>query len=399
MKTKERTRKIFSIGKNEFYVTKITTKNSANKTFYLSSTGELEKNSDFSFSHGEYVRERIKTKDLLFFLEHLTTYDCLVAGTHEFITRGKISSKKNVRIDEIVKTNENFPHRALPGLLFIDIDSAGAYGINSMDDIFYKLEKIIPNLHDICAVATTSASSNIKVYNKLINGLNGAHVYIPIDDASKIPEVLMILHKKSIINGMLNNVITKDGKLKIDSLVDIAYCSSSQSCSEGGANIEPEFQKYIKQEREVVSLTDSFEMMKSSDIINSFTDEDEFNYDQICYKIYKELEDDIKTTRENWFSSSKFKNVDKKELKQLKNSNKKGVLNKDFFIEFEDGNMITVGEIFNDLEKYNKIKVLHPILGRDDKLGRTILYTNKDNCHAMICTFTNGGKSWKLVNK
>ena len=73
-----------------------------------------------------------------------------------------------------------------------------------------------------------STSSNLFKDEKQVKGTGGIRFYIPVDDASKIPKILDIMHKRSWLHGQGWAFVDGAGKFQERSLVDRALGRPAQ---------------------------------------------------------------------------------------------------------------------------------------------------------------------------
>ena len=125
-------------------------------------------------------------------------------------------------------------HREQPGILIIDIDYknedevAGLYLGGEQPYKTHKaavkaLMKVLPELDGCARMIGWSTSSNLfdKAGNQ-VKGAGGIRIYIPVTDASKIPYLLDIMHKRSWICGEGWAFVAVGGGVQERSLVDKA---------------------------------------------------------------------------------------------------------------------------------------------------------------------------------
>ena len=137
--------------------------------------------------------------------------DCmLVSGTFEEVGEVTVAYKGNEGPGEVSATKRYLAHREHPGVMIIDIDFknpidvAGLYlgggqPYNSLDAALNALSRVLPEADDCALLAGWSTSSNLFKDGVQVKGPGGVRVYIPVSDASKIPELLDVMHQRSLV--------------------------------------------------------------------------------------------------------------------------------------------------------------------------------------------------------
>jgi hypothetical protein len=160
------------------------------------------------------------------------TFDA--AGEVPVVYDGKESS------GEVSATKKFLAHRNHPGILIVDIDYkkadevAGLYlggeqPYETHNAALEALRKILPELDGCALMIGWSTSSNI--FNKAgnqVKGTGGIRIYIPVTDASKIPELLDLMHKRSWLCGEGWAFVAVGGGVQERSLVDKALGRPAQ---------------------------------------------------------------------------------------------------------------------------------------------------------------------------
>jgi len=155
------------------------------------------------------------------------------------------SHEKSVRHDgragagEICATNDHLAFRPGMGVVRDDYDVKSRGEVEAMwptpptmvdhNALWNTLCFLEPGLQGVAALILDSSSSNI--YNEQrqwVRGPGGMRAEFPIDDATKIPEMLEILHIRSINRGFGYCFVTKAGNLEMRSLVDLALQRPAQ---------------------------------------------------------------------------------------------------------------------------------------------------------------------------
>jgi hypothetical protein len=148
-------------------------------------------------------------EDLVEWRKALPTECMLVSGTFDAMGVVPVVLKGKEGPGEVSASKTYLAHREQPGILIIDIDYknedevAGLYlggerPYKTHNAALEALRKVLPELDGCALMIGWSTSSNIfdKAGNQ-VKGTGGIRIYIPVTDASKIPMLLEIMHKRS----------------------------------------------------------------------------------------------------------------------------------------------------------------------------------------------------------
>ena len=141
-------------------------------------------------------------------------------------------SKQASTPDAITRTQKHFDFvKGELGVLMIDDDT----GMSTVD-LIAAIEKVMPQLHGVARIERPSCSSDIYLDDKLLTSKDTGRIYLLVDDASQIPRVGEILHKRLILVGHGLTQITTSGVMLVRSLVDR---SPASACGPGATTYRP----------------------------------------------------------------------------------------------------------------------------------------------------------------
>lgn len=342
-----------------------------------------------NFTAGTFETISVKTVDeLKAFTENLRPGDFLTAGVHRTVVNGECGLGPT----DIHRKKETFPFAdRQPGLLIIDSDNLDKLGLVDVGSYTKALEKLVAGAD---FVLSPSASSGI-TYNGVEGPLKGIHAFLFVEDAASIPATLEALHKRSVILGYAWPLITKDGKILIRSLVDIAMRTPNQPCYEGGAILGPG----ITQKREVIGTSAGNEISFCKVIPLTPSEEDAYSI------AVKELSATVATqaeqVRSTWRSERHEKMVAKgcspqnaDRILDAATSGNYPVLSSDFEIQTDKYGVLTVREILADRVRYQEA-TCHDPLDPGYGAGKAKIYSNNSGSPA-IHSFAHGETTYIL---
>jgi len=164
------------------------------KRFSLDSEGHLHKSSVAELTDGRATQRQLVTLiEFAELLEHLESNQVLLYGIAPEHPDARVVTQKAVRAspaaNQIARTREFFQFAPLPGVLMLDHDGLEeGLGQLSPDELRARLIEAAPVLADAPMLWRASASSGIMAPDgRALTQLGGQRLYIPVSDASKIP--------------------------------------------------------------------------------------------------------------------------------------------------------------------------------------------------------------------
>lgn len=321
-----------------------------------------------NFYNGEYRTLNLKPEELLGFIKSRKQGEFITAGVHQTLSSGKCPRDACRTIDDF-----KFPLGA--GLLIIDCDSLSTYGISTVNECIKKLRSLDVALKSALIVSSPSASSGI-IFKGTSSGLRGLHLFCVVDDAKAIPTILEILHKRSVLAGIVRPQITANGIVLVKSMIDQAMKSPNQPCFEGGARI---LNSAIKQNRTIKSHGKG--IVRASDI-TPLTKEEEANYLECCENVKQSVQAESDAKRSEWLESREAdlvkKGVAPERAKLLLNKALDGgVLSGEVEISTDKFGVVTVAEILANPAKYHEQTCADPV---DPEYGqcKAKIYSSQD---------------------
>ena len=351
--------------------------------------GQAVKKPAATFKTGPYETASVASmKELGGFIDKLKPGNFITSGVNQTQPSGQCG----LGMSDIHRTKQVFPFALRePGVLIIDSDGLLKLGIETLQQYEVVIEQLIGKAD---YVTSPSASSGIYV-NGAGGELKGIHTFCFIEDASSIPDALLVLHKRSVLLGYGYPLVTKAGVVLIRSLVDLAMKAPNQPCYEGGAILADG----ITQERKLyyTQTGDEPNFLK----VEPLTPGEEAEFEIKEKKLKKSVADEAAEVRNAWCEARGNTLLangcapDKvKRILDAALSGDRPVLSGDFEIHTDNFGIKTVRELLFERTKYHEATCADP-LDPDDGVGKAKIYTLNSRSQA-IYSFAHGGCSYIL---
>lgn len=314
--------------------------------------GELTKVAAENFYHGTYETVSTTPEKLVSFIKSIKQGKFITAGINQKLLAGKCPTDAS-------RTSEEFGLHNGAGLMIIDSDSLSDFGIGSNTIYVEKIRSLDSAMKSALMVMSPSASSGIE-FNGSNSGLKGMHCFIPLDDAKAMPSILEILHKRSVLAGLVRAQITANGVVLIKSLVDLAMKSSNQPCYEGGARL---LNAAVTQHRTIESCGRS--VLKASDF-KILTPVEEAEYEAICRKLKSDVNIEANAIRSAWRAVKESELISKgvtteKATILLDQALDGGILSEEIEIQTDKFGPVTIAKILANPTRYHHATCADPM--------------------------------------
>jgi hypothetical protein len=136
-----------------------------------------------------------------------------------------VTSKAKRGEGNIARSKDDLEFPTGPGVMFLDND----HPVGEGDDQFNVYVKAVPALNAASYVYAPSSSAWIfdAESGEVFRGAGGQHYAVPVQDATDIPRALKTLHRRLILAGFGQALVTKAGTVLIKSPVDTALQTPS----------------------------------------------------------------------------------------------------------------------------------------------------------------------------
>ncbi len=203
------------------------------KQYELESDGSLGKTVSGNLARGQATLET--ASDMTEFaqtLAGLRPCEALIYGVPQggveeagILTKAAFSMlTEEGRTGKITRSSDHFAWPEGPGILMLDVDAPKDQPPLPPADAMALLEKVFPLLVGVPHVIVPSASSHIydTATDKDMTGLRGYHIYVPVDDATAIPQVAKAIEAHLWAAGHGRYDISANGALLRRTLIDMA---------------------------------------------------------------------------------------------------------------------------------------------------------------------------------
>jgi hypothetical protein len=186
-------------------------------------------------------------------LKSLTSNQAISLGISDLSPCG-IVTKGNEREGFISRTKDYFKLLPIPMIMAFDYDVPDGQEALRLDDVVVKLYGVLPEARGCELLVLGSTSSGVYIDNGLVpEAMNGGcHIYMIVDDGTKIPEIGRAVAIRSWLQGQGHFHLTTNGKLLARSLFDETIYSPERLIFEAapilGAGLKqlPRAFKYIE---------------------------------------------------------------------------------------------------------------------------------------------------------
>ncbi len=286
----------------------------------------------------------------------LTSETMLVSGTFAAVGEVLVAFKDEEGPGEVSASKKYLEHREQPGILIGDIDFKDPYEVaglylggeqpyNTQDEALSAFDKVLPEADDCALLIGNSTSSNLFKGKKKVKGTGGMRFYLPVKDASKIPELLNIMLKRSWLRGEGWAFVDEAGKFQERGLVDTALERPTQP-----DYAAPDLSDGLTQDREWDEFDGDYLDPAS---VAPLTAEEEEQYQQAIASAKDALAPEMAAQRDKWLA----KEAKKHETKGLKPKRAmsaavqlldNGVLFPSGSVIFDDGTEVSVLDLLTD---------------------------------------------------
>jgi hypothetical protein len=291
----------------------------------------------------------------------LTSETMLVSGTFEDVGEVSVVFKDDEGPGEVSASKKFLIHRQQPGILIGDIDFknpdevAGLYlggdqPYKTQEAAINALSKVCPEADGSALLIGWSTSSNLSKGKKQVKGTGGIRFYLPVKDASKIPELLDIMHKRSWLRGEGWAFVDGAGKIQERSLVDTALGRPTQP-----DYAAPDLSDGLTQDREWDEFDGDYLDPAS---VPPLTAEEEEQYQQAVAVAKAALAPEMAAQRKKWLARETKKqekkgHSPKRAMSAAVQLLDKGVLLPTGSVIFDDGTEVPVLDLLTDGAEYD----------------------------------------------
>jgi hypothetical protein len=301
-----------------------------------------------------------------------------------------VCTKDNLIQGSISRTSDNFKYPENSLLLFDYDPSERGQTINNVEDFIKIIESINPQLKHCAYISKPSASSGIKLKDKIVNDNKGLHIYFAIQgDLQKYAKTLF---QRLVLDGYGHVFISASGSRQVRSIFDTTVHKSERLDFVAPAIVE--LPLTIDKNSHVYSKRPGGYIDTSG--LPNLTQGELDKYNAICIELLNDATNDAYAIRELYLvkhSRTTNKPIERLRLDyQLGDS---GEIDFDHQLVKNDGTLFSFSEALDSEFKYHKLSMRDPFepdYGKD----KAMLFINKDGSLA-IHSYCHGETTYKVT--
>jgi predicted P-loop ATPase len=299
----------------------------------------------------------------------LPTEYMMTSGTFDNIGEVAVVYKGKEGPGEVSASKSYLAHRDQPGVLIIDIDykdpkvvaglhMGGGQPYVTQDAALEALSKVLPEADNCALLIGWSTSSNLYKGKKQVKNTGGIRIYIPVKDASKIPDLIDTMHKRSWLHDEGWAYVGKAGQFEERSLADTALKKVTQP-----DYAAPDLGDGLTQDREWAEYKGEW---LDPALVTPLSAKEEIEYRKAVAEAKEKLASAMSTQKEKWILAQVEKGVkkgaDRKRaasaaISKLEN----GILLPTDTVLFDGGKEVSVLELLTNGEAHNLKTCKDPI--------------------------------------
>ncbi len=389
------------------------------KGFTLDAEGELVKLPGGNLSYGTVETMRFSNiTQLADWLPMLTPAQAVAYGAcghdHARVVRAaeleavRKSSTAGAKYEAVVsRTRDCFTYRKGPGVWMRDYDPATDATPMKPEALLAGLYEIIPALQTTPHLIRGSASSYIYHGDQELRGPSGWRVLALVTDASDIPRAGAVIYQRSWLAGHGRISVSRAGYLLARGLVDASVWQPERLDFCGGAACTPPLEQRLPPP--LVFNADAQPLDTRAIVLDLIIAEQE-EYERLLAEAKAAVDQEAREIRDAWVETRIQETLDAegvegdaarseraKELREtFDQAVHSGVLLGDFQLVAESGEVVTVGEILDNPDKWHGRRFADP-LEPDYRGDKRIAWANlRAAGRPYIYSHAHGGRRFKL---
>jgi hypothetical protein len=305
----------------------------------------------------------------------------------------------------LARTKADFPFDHGPGVMTLDYDPPS--NALSMDELWQKLCLICPDATVAGAVWWCSGSSHIHSPHGELQGLRGQRLYLLVSDVADTPRAGQVLAARCWLHGLGHIEVSRSGSLNMRSLWDEAMHQAARLDFIGGAVCEAP----LSQQRGEPVLLGGTGWLDTATALPDLTEAEQATLLAIQKDAKEKAEPKAAEQRESWIANRAVEEskrlqrdqsmpADKADIEGKRTAEylRAGTLYGNVQIPLAGGRFVTVGEVLDDPQKWNKTKTLDPVEPEHrDHEECGILYLTGGE--PRLFSFAHGGTTYRLARQ
>jgi hypothetical protein len=307
----------------------------------------------------------------------------------------------------LARTKADFVFKSVPGLLTLDYDPPKGAQVLSRDELWARLLLICPEAAHAGAVWWCSGSSHIHGPTGELWGLRGQRLYVLIRDMTDIARAGQVLADRCWLNSLGRVEISTSGSRMLRSLWDEAMHQPARLDFIGGSICEPP----LFQQRGEPVLMGGTDWLDTRTAFAALTETERANLERLQQDAKNRAQPQADEMRERWVSARateeaqrlhRDKKIPKPEAmeqgRRLVESALSGTLYGDFKIPLAGNQFVTVAEVLDQWQEWDKKRTLDPLEPEHrnyEECGKLYL----TGAEARLFTFAHGGMTFRLARQ
>jgi hypothetical protein len=329
------------------------------KTPFLTPAGDFNKGPKPSLYKGTYETIAVASaQHLSSIIQDLTPRQCLAYGVAKTNPAGRVLTtaaweEAGRPPDALPRNNECYQWPVGGGVLLCDHDTPET-GALSRDDLLAKLYEAMPALEAAPHVWVPSASSCLwnTATNEEVRGLRGQHVYFFIDDATAVPRVGELLAVKLWLLGHGWIKVSKSGQRLKQTLIDTCVWQPCRLDFAAGADCPAPLEQ-----RRGVPVVLGGDKPLDTRALHDLTQTEQEKVAKLKRRAEAEKKDEAAKVFEAYAAERVpemvKRGVDPERAHEtLRQAVFGSALERDFEMTLDDGEVVTVAQLWEEKEKY-----------------------------------------------
>lgn len=270
----------------------------------------------------------------------------------------------------LARTKNDFSFQSTPGVLILDYDPEKGQPTLTREELWTLLLNVCPAAAAAGAVWWSSGSSHIHDSSGELQGLKGQRIYLLIQDASDIERAGQVLSERCWLRSKGRVDVSKSGQRLMRTVWDEAMHQPARLDFVGGAICEPPlFQRRGKPVR-----LGGEAWLDTKTALPALTEIERESLEQIQRDARIRVQPEVDQRRELWMAArvlyeTKRLHAEKKiplqeateQARRLVESALSGTLYGDFKIPLPGNKFVTVSEVLDSWQQWDRAKTLDPL--------------------------------------
>ena len=373
--------------------------------------GQLHKDVAGQMTEGTYEVKSFTSPDTLAdLLQEVGTNQAISSSiSRTGAPNGRVLVEAKARVAGVLaRTMKDFPFKNGPGLLTLDYDPQKGQAVLTREELWAKLLQLVPAAASCGAVWWSSGSSFINNGTEgELQGLRGQRLYLLVQDVSDTARAGGVLRDLCWLNGLGRVEVSTSGSLLKRSLFDENMWQAARLDFIGGAVCDPP----LYQNRGAPVLMGGSEWLYTRTALPDLTEEQQHALKLMQAAACARVKDEADQVRAAW-SAARVR-VESKRLQKAKGiteeaaeaqarrtvaSTLAGTLHGEDQIPLPEGRYVSVKEVLDNWQKWDKCKTLDP-LEPEHRGGEDCGILFLAGSEPRLFSFAHGGMTYRLARQ